>query len=102
MATKRIAERLETGMKNHNPGIEEMMKCLRDVSDDQVSDAVFKYRPSSFDELTVYLEEETEDKEIKAHLRGFDSYKHRLEEIRKTNELIERVYERSSDQRKTW
>lgn len=60
---------------------------LQDFSDDQIRAAITEHKPSTWYELEDVLMASTDDEEIHAHLKGFDSAEERQQMIARFNEL---------------
>ena len=54
---------------------------LQDFSDEQIKEIITNHKPATWWELEDILMASTSDKEVHAHLKGFDSYKERQEMV---------------------
>ena len=54
---------------------------LQDVSDEEFKRIYTTIKPQSWFDIQDYLEEHTEDREVLAHLKGFDSAQERDEMV---------------------
>ncbi|QRG86389.1 hypothetical protein [Bulleidia sp. zg-1006] len=68
-----LSEKAIYYFKKRNPQFD-VKSILQDFTDEEIRHVMLTKHLRSFEELTNYLFNQTSDREIKAHLRGYESY----------------------------